>query len=121
MTRARGELPEPEENLLGIIRPPEEEEAETKRIAEEKAELRRAGLKRLMGQDWFREWLWIQLTALQTFEHIHAAAPNGAPDRAATQFYLGRRSAGWDLWTLFDDLAPDKTSLMRREASQRPS
>lgn len=118
MTRARGELPEPEERLLGIVRPTPEQEAEAERIAAENAELLRAGLVSLMQRDWFRAWLWGLLVEFHTFEDVIAASPTGFPDPHATQFYLGKRSAGWRLWTLFDDLSPDLASLMRREAGK---
>lgn len=121
MTRARGELPPEEERLLGIVRPSLEEEEDAARIQAEKAELKRVALSNLMHQSWFREWLWETLTRLETFGHPVAASPTGFPDPLATQFYMGRKSAGWELWTFFDDLAPDQASLMRREASRPQS
>lgn len=119
MTRARGELPAPEEALLGIQRPTLEQEQEAERIAAEKAELRKAGLIQLMRQDWFREWLMGWLVQFGAFDNPMAASPTGFPDPMATQFYLGRKAAGWELWAHFDDLSPDLASLMRREASGR--
>jgi hypothetical protein len=117
MTRARGELPEPEEALLGIERPTIEEEAETERIAHEKRELRRLGLLNLMAQEWFREWLMGKLAAFNTFGQTFAASPTGFPDPNATFFHLGMKAAGWALWEEFDNIAPEMASLMRREAA----
>src|SRR5579863_1688125 len=115
MTRARGELPEPEEQLLGIERPSIEQEAELERVRKERNELRRRFLVQLMETDLFREWLMEQLMGFGTFENSFGAAPNGFPDRCATQFKLGMKAAGWHLWETFDDLAPALASLMRRE------
>lgn len=114
--RARGELPEPEERLLGIERPTVEEEAEAEKIRSENAEIRRLFLRSLIENPLFREWLMEQLNAFQTFANPLAVSPTGFPDPMATQFHLGMKAAGWVLWTVFDDLAPELASLMRREA-----
>jgi hypothetical protein len=113
VTRRPGDRPPLEEALLGRDL---DAEAEAERVAAEKAELRRVFLVNLMGNEMFREWLMGWITELGAFDNIHAAGPTGFPDPMATQFYLGRRSAGWDLWTFFDDLSPELASLMRREA-----
>jgi hypothetical protein len=112
--RARGELPGPEEELLGIVRETPEQEAEAARVIAENAEFRRHFLVDLMQRAQFREWLMEVLVSLGTFENAFGATPTGFPDPMATQFQLGRRMAGWGLWTLFDDAAPDLASKMRR-------
>lgn len=118
MTRARGELPEPEEQLLGIERPTPEQEEAAKKISDEKAELRRVYMLQLMQTPLFREWLWGFLQECRTFNHTFGVSPTGFPDPDGTQYALGLRQAGWNLWEFFDDIAPDYTSLMRREAKQ---
>lgn len=116
MTRARGEIPEPEEALLGIERAtPEQEAAEETRVKEQ-GEIRRLFLARLMENPLFREWLIDVLTQLRTFEQPFGISPAGFPDPLATQYQMGMKAAGWYLWTMFDDLAPELASLMRREA-----
>ena len=121
LTRARGELPEPEEALLGIERPTLEQEAEAEKHRKENDEIRRLYLIGLIQNELFRAWLMEQLNAFQTFANPLAVSPTGFPDPMATQFHLGMKAAGWMLWTTFDDRAPELTSLMRREASkQRP-
>lgn len=116
MTRARGELPEPEEELLGIVRPSLEDEQEADRITQEKANLRRRYLLGLMQTDLFREWLMAKLNQFGTFGHDLGASPNGSPDPLASQYSMGMKAAGWQLWCEVDDLAPEMASLMRREA-----
>lgn len=118
MTRARGELPEAEEALLGIERPTPEQEAEAEKLMTEKAELRRAFLIGLMQNELFREWLMEKLTGFQTFGNPFGVSPTGFPDPLATQFHSGMKAAGWSLWTEFDDLTPELASLMRREAAR---
>lgn len=104
-----------EKELLGIDRPtPEEEEATARKLAE-RIELRRLFIVAQMENPMFREWLMEQLVALGTFENAFGAGPSGFPDHMATQFQLGRKAAGWDLWTLFDNAAPELASMMRRE------
>lgn len=119
MTRQRGEIPEPEEELLGIERPTLEQEEASERDAKERAELRGAFLRGLIGNDLFREWLMEQLVGWQTFDNPFGISPAGFPDPMATQFALGQKAAGWHLWTMFDDLAPEMTSQMRREAMKK--
>ena len=118
MSRKRGELPEPEEELLGIVRPTLEQEAEAQQIVDEKKELRRTYLLLQMQSPVFREWLMEQLQAFRTFENTFGFSPNGTPDRDGTQFALGMKAAGWHLWTMFDDLSPELASLMRREVTK---
>lgn len=115
MTRARGELSEPEEALLGIERASIEDEAADQQRAVEKAELRRRYLISLMQNDLFREWLMEQLVGFEAFGSPFGVSPNGFPDREATQFRLGMKAAGWHLWEQFDEVAPELASLMRRE------
>lgn len=114
--RARGELTDLEEDLLGIERPSEEDEAQESRDALEKTEFRRRFLHQLMESSDFREWLMEQLTGFGTFDRTFAVSPTGFPDQAATEFHLGMKAAGWYLWEQVDDIAPDLASLMRREA-----
>lgn len=116
MTRRRGELPELEEQLLGIERPSIEQEEAAEQVQKEKRELRKAFLRSLIENELFREWMMEKLTAFHTFEQPFGAGPTGFPDPLATHFALGMKAAGWSLWTEFDDLYPDLASLMRREA-----
>lgn len=104
----------PEEILTGELRPTPEQEAEAEKVRQEKLELRRRFLIVLMENPMFREMLREWHANFQTFGNVHAAGPAGVPDPMATQFYLGRKSAGWDLFLMFDDVAPDLSSLMRR-------
>lgn len=108
-----------EEDLLGLTPETKEREDKLAEVALARTELRIHELKRLMGQEWFRAWMWDTLAACNTFETIHAASPTGFPDNRATDYFLGRRSVGWDLWIMLDDLAPDHTALMRREAKDK--
>jgi hypothetical protein len=114
-TRRRGELTEPEEALLGIVRPTVEQEEAAERKAAEEAEVRRLYLARLMSEPLFREWLSATLLLFGAFANPFGISPAGYPDPLATQFALGRKSAGLELWEMFDDAAPDLASLMRRE------
>lgn len=115
MTRAHGELPEPEEALLGIERPTLEDEAAEQQKAKECAEVRKALLVGLMQHEGFRAWLMEQLVGFETFGSPFGVSPAGFPDRAATQFRLGMKAAGWHLWEQFDEVAPELASVMRRE------
>lgn len=119
MTRLRGELPEPEEQLLGIERPTPEQEAQAEKIRAEKVELRRRFLVAMMENPLFREWLMEQLVGFRTFERPFGISPAGFPDHEATKFQDGLRAAGWHMWAIFDDVAPELASLMRREAGKR--
>ncbi len=116
MTRARGELPEPEEELLGIQRDTPEQEAEAQRVVDEKKELKRVYMLQLMQNPIFREWLMEQLQGFGTFGNTFGVSPAGFPDHDATQFSQGMKAAGWHLWEIFDDISPELASLMRREA-----
>ena len=118
MTRHRGELPEAEEALLGIERQTPEQEADAEQTAKEKAEIRKRFLIALMENPLFREWLMEQLMALGAFENAFGNSPTGFPDPYATWFKAGLKAAGWHLWEIFDDVAPDLASLMRREATK---
>lgn len=119
LTRRRGELPEPEEELLGIHRETPEEEADAERARKDKEELRRAFLIAMMQNELFREWLMEQLVGFNVFGKPFAVSPTGFPDKAASQYQDGMRAAGWHLWQMFDDVAPELTSLMRREYNSR--
>lgn len=112
----------PEESAL-VGRPyvSPEEIAEADRVAEQKRQVRAQLLGGLMENEDFRDWLWGMLALMGTFGYPLANA-SGLPDPMATQFYLGRKSAGEDLWRFFDDLTPDLASKMRREhAAQQPA
>lgn len=114
MSRIRGELPEPEEELLGIERPTPEEENRLEDERKENLRLRREMLMGLMRDPLFREWLMEELIGFNTFGRTFAATPTGFPDVAATEFHLGMKAAGWHLWETFDAIAPDLASMMRR-------
>ncbi len=118
MTRRRGELPEPEEQILGIERLSADQEAEVERIHKEKAELRKMVLRSMLENEHVRAWLMEMITGFGTFENSFGAGPTGFPDHDATQFKMGMKAAGWHLWSQFDDSFPDLASLMRREANQ---
>lgn len=115
MTRARGELPEPEEALLGIHRDSPEDEAEQQRTLDERIKFRRQMLLNLMQNQMFRQWLMETLVSFGTFDNAFAATPTGFPDPYATWFKAGMKAAGWSLWETFDAVSPEMASLMRRE------
>lgn len=117
MTRRRGELPEPEEALLGIERPSLEQEAEQARVAQEQAQLRRHFMLDLMARPLFREWLMAKIMAFDAFGMPFGVGPTGFPDPQATFFKMGIKAAGWALWEEIDNLSPELASLMRREAA----
>jgi hypothetical protein len=110
------DLPDPEEILTGRRPPTQAETEETNRHAAEKAEFRKTFLAQLMTSADFREWLWEKLQLFGAFSNSFGVGPAGFPDPLATQFQLGRKSAGWDMFLEFDDAAPDLTSQMRRDA-----
>lgn len=115
--RERGEIPEPEEDLLGYERPSIEQEAQTEAERLEKLEFRRAFLSTQMTNPMFREWLMEVLVGFGAFTNPFGVSPTGFPDSSATQFQLGMKAAGWHLWEMFDNIAPELASLMRREAA----
>ena len=115
LSRQRGELSELEEDLLGIERPTPEQEEDAQREIEQQEELRKAFLVHLMSNEMFRKWLFTQLQAFGTFDNAFGATPTGFPDPYATWFKAGMKAAGWSLWEVFDEAAPDLASLMRRE------
>ena len=117
--RPRGELTSEEENILGIERQTPEQEAEAEKIAAEKREVRKRFLVGLMNNELFREFLIEQLLGFNTFGNPFGVSPTGFPDREATQFQMGMKAAGWHLWELFDGIAPELSSLMRREAMEQ--
>lgn len=109
-----------EADLLGVKHePPEEQEAREKSLRE-RARLRERMLRGLMDRPQFREWLMDVLVEFDTFGRTFGASPSGFPDDRATEFHLGRKAAGWRLWTLFDDLCPELASQMRREFGKTP-
>lgn len=114
MSRAIGELLPEEENLLGIVRDTPEQEAAKEKERAEKVELQREFLINLMQAQTFRDWLMERLVEFGTFSNAFCAGPNGTPDPMATQFQLGMKAAGWRLWEIFDDVAPELASRMRR-------
>ena len=114
MTRRPGELPEPEEELLGIERLTPEQEAEEERERKQREEIKVAFLRQLLGSEPFREWLLSLLTEFNTFGNTFAATPVGFPDNNATWFHAGMKAAGWRIWEEFDGAAPDLAGLMRR-------
>ena len=120
VTRRPGELPEPEEELLGIERLTPEQEEEAERERKQKEEVRLAFLRQLLQNAQFREWLMGKLVGFNTFGNTFAAGMTGFPDQNATWFHAGMKAAGWALWEEFDDAAPDLASIMRREAKPRP-
>lgn len=109
------ELSDDEASFLGVERLSPEEQEDAERARKEKLEVRRRFLISLIQNDLFREWLMEELVNWGTFENAFGAGPTGFPDPLATQFQLGQKAAGWRLWTLFDDLAPELASQMRRE------
>lgn len=111
------DLTDEEADLLNIVRDDPEVLAEETRQREIEANFRREFLISMMQNKTFRAWLMGQLVGFGTFENSFGASPTGFPDHAATQFQLGMKAAGWHLWTLFDDVAPDLASQMRREAT----
>lgn len=118
MTRRRGELPEPEEALLGIERPTIEQEEAAKREHDEAIKFERDYFVHLMQQPIFRAWVMRWINAFGAFDNAFGSSPVGFPDPLATHFKLGMKAAGWDLWEFFDELSPEQASLMRREARQ---
>lgn len=110
------DFPNPEEILTGRATLTIAEQDDIKRAAKEKSDFRQKFLEGLMTSTDFREWLWEVLQSFGTFENAFGAGPTGFPDPMATQFQLGRKSCGWDLWTAFDTASPEMTSQMRRDA-----
>lgn len=113
---AFSDFPEPEEILLGVPpRPTLEQEARDEEERKGQLEVERLHLARLMESETFRKWLWSLLTQCGTFQRRYGASPNGFPDRDATEYQRGWHDAGWHIWTLFDDAAPELAGQMRRE------
>jgi hypothetical protein len=112
-----GEMFPEELELIDIkFETPEEiEKREKERQIE--VDFRQAFLVVQMQNRTFRRWLMEQLVGFGTFENSFGAGPAGFPDKEATQFAMGMKAAGWHLWTMFDDAAPELASLMRREAA----
>lgn len=109
---------QPEEaDLAGYRRMSAEDVAEEEdRVV--RARFRQAYLIGLMRNEDFRGWLWEWLAEFGTFGNPMAVSPTGFPDPMATQFFLGKKAAGWAMWEQFDNLAPELASLMRREGSK---
>lgn len=112
------DLNEEERALLGYADKTEEEIAEEDAL-KLRAQHTRELLQYLMQGDLFREWLMGLINSFGAFGNPFGASPTGFPDPLATQFALGRKSAGWELWELIDNLDPIHASLMRREAGDR--
>jgi hypothetical protein len=87
------------------------------RIAEEKREQRQAGIKKLMEQRWFRDFLMEHLASLNTFGMTFGVSPTGFPDPHATFFHAGMKAAGESLFERIDEITPELAALMRREAT----
>ena len=102
--------------MLGVVRPTPEQIADQEKVNAEKRELRRQFLIALLNNDLFREWMMGKLQSWETFTNPFGASPTGFPDPMATQFALGMKAAGWNLWEEFDEASPELASLMRREA-----
>jgi hypothetical protein len=90
-------------------------EAADKLSKEQRVELRRMFLIRQMENPMFRDWLMEQLVALGAFANTFGLSPAGFPDPNATWFAAGQKAAGWYLWEIFDQAAPELASQMRRE------
>lgn len=110
-----GESEEP--YFPGEARPTEPKDDAAQRIADEKREMRDAGISRLMEQAWFREWLMEHLVSLNTFGMTFGVSPTGFPDPHATFFHAGMKAAGEALFERIDAIVPDLAALMRREAA----
>ena len=109
-------VPEPEEILLGVVHQTPEQVANEEKVQAENREIRRLFLVKLLQDEPFRQWLRAKLEAWNTFGNPFGASPTGFPDPMATQFALGMKAAGWNLWEEFDEASPELASLMRREA-----
>lgn len=108
-----------EEEFFAVNSETAEEKSEAERKVKAALDERRRFLRHLMEADMFREWLYEVLTEFSTFNPPFGASPTGFPDPLHTQFLQGKAKAGWRLWTIFDDAAPDLASLMRREGEGR--
>ncbi len=115
--RTRPDLPPDEAQLAGYDAYDAEADAKAEKRRAEKLQLRKDALTGLIGQAWFREWLWELLGEMGTFEYPIAVTPGFVPDPMGSYFALGKKAAGELLFRAFDDIAPDQTSLMRREAT----
>jgi hypothetical protein len=112
------DLSEEEADLLGVALPTEEER-EAEELRKVRVRQRDEMLLYCLRSDLFREWMMEIITSMGAFENPFGMSAAGFPDPLATQFALGRKSCGWQLWEIFDNLAPDLASLMRREATDR--
>ena len=112
------DLTEEEADLLGVALPTEEER-QAEELQKIRARQRDEMLVYCLQSDLFREWMMEILQSMGAFENPFGMSAAGFPDPLATQFALGRKSAGWQLWELFDNLHPELASLMRREALDR--
>lgn len=112
------DIPTPAQAILGGEQLTPEQEAEAKKVRDEKAEVWRRYRLSLIENPLFRQWLMGHLLAFQTFSQPYGVSPAGFPDPLATQYHMGLKAAGWVLWEEFDNLSPELASLMRREASK---
>lgn len=106
-----------EAHFPGEPRPEEPKDDSAQRIADEKREMRDAGLKRLMEQAWFREFVMEYLASLNTFGMTFGISPTGFPDPHATFYHAGLKAAGEIFFERIDAIVPDLAALMRREAA----
>lgn len=104
-----------EAEFFGLERQTPEQEEDADKSEALRLELRRQLLVGLMQNDLFRGFLMEELMWLETFGNPVIVSPNGSPDPHATFFALGQKAYGWRLWTMFDNVAPELTGLMRRE------
>lgn len=111
----RDDFVEPEQEFLGVQRQTLAQEAESRQIADEELKVRRIYLQQLMDNPMFRDWLYGVLMEFSTFSNPIGLSPVGFPDPMATMHAQGVKAAGWRLWEIFDEVAPERASLMRRQ------
>lgn len=106
---------EPEEQFLGIVNQTDAQQIEQRQIADEELKVRRIYLQQLMDNPMFRDWLYGVLMEFGTFTNPMGVSPTGFPDPMATMHASGVKAAGWRLWEIFDEVAPERASQMRRQ------
>jgi hypothetical protein len=109
--------PGPSERVIDFDGRDQERDAAQAQEVELRKARRKAFLQRMLTDPAGRDWLWSLLVDLNAFGTTFGISPGGFPDPLATQYHLGRRSAGWRIWTEMDDESPELASLMRREHS----
>lgn len=115
---SRRDRPEEESALLESPEERDAREAVEKAVAEQNR-LNAAFMQNLMANETFRAWVMWILTGLGTFDNLFGVSANGFPDHEATQFLMGKKAAGWFMYTYFDSIAPEMMSRARREATPR--